>query len=108
MVGGFHIAALVKRNWLDEAERLLIRLAEANRQGSNAQWEFNEWMHGRTGYPMGFGHQAWSAAMYLYAWNAVNTGKLPLFDDLQAAKPARALAEEVNTAYFHPGGGQEG
>ena len=44
----------------------------------------------------------------LYNWYAVNTGKLPLFDDLQAAKPARALAEEVNTAYFHPGGGQEG
>ena len=108
MVGGFHIAALVRHAWQEEAERLLARLAAANQQGSGAPWEFNEWMHGRTGHPMGYGHQAWSAAMYLYAWNAVMTGELPLFDDLLAAKPSRAVAEEVNTAYFHPGGGQEG
>ncbi len=108
MVGGFHIAALVRRGWQAEAEKLLVQLAAANQQGSSSPWEFNEWMHGRTGHPMGYAHQAWSAAMYLYAWNAVNSGKLPLFDDLLAAKPARAVAEEVNTPYIHPGGGQAG
>jgi len=87
---------------------LLVQLAEANRQGLSAPWEFTEWMHGRTGHPMGYAHQAWSAAMYLYAWNAVKNGELPLFDELLAAKPARAVAEEVNTPYMHPGGGQEG
>src|SRR6185503_13950685 len=29
MIGGFHVAALVRHNWLKEAERLLLLLAEA-------------------------------------------------------------------------------
>jgi GH15 family glucan-1,4-alpha-glucosidase len=41
MVGGFHIAALVRGGWQQEAERLLLRLADANRQGSRTTWEFN-------------------------------------------------------------------
>jgi hypothetical protein len=45
--------------------------------------------------------------MYLYADHAVNTGKLPLFDDLLAAKPAAAVAAEVNEVFDHPGGGPE-
>lgn len=105
MVGGFHVAALVRKNWQAEAERLLVRLADADRQGMNSEWEFNEWMHGETGHPMGFAHQAWSAAMFLYAENAVSTGKLPLFDALLAAKPASAVAKEENEPYTHPGGG---
>lgn len=108
MVGGFHVAALVRRNWQAEAERLLVRLANANRQGFHSNWEFNEWMHGETGHPMGFAHQAWSAAMFLYAENAVRTGALPLFDFLLAAKPASAVAAEQNEIYFHPGGGEVG
>lgn len=108
MVGGFHIAALVRRGWQQDAERLLVQLAEANRQGSRSDWEFNEWLHGETGHPMGYAHQAWSAAMFLYAEHAVNTGRLPLFDDLLAAKPSIAVAAEINELYIHPGGGQEG
>lgn len=108
MVGGFHVAALVRRGWQDEAERLLVRLAAANQQGVHLPWEFNEWMHGQTGHPMGYAHQAWSAAMYLYAEQAVLRGKLPLFDDLLAAKPEKAVAAEENEPYFHPGGGQVG
>ncbi|MEN6528748.1 MAG: glycoside hydrolase 100 family protein [Anaerolineaceae bacterium] len=108
MVGGFHVAALIRRGWHSESEHLLVRLAQANQQGSAAPWEFNEWMHGETGHPMGYPHQAWSAAMYLYACNAVTTGKLPLFDDLLAAKPSSAVAAEVNEPYMHPGGGQIG
>lgn len=108
MVGGFHVAALVRRNWQAEAERLLVRLANANRQGFHSNWEFNEWMHGETGHPMGFAHQAWSAAMFLYAENAVRTGALPLFDFMLAAKPASAVAAEQNEIYFHPGGGEVG
>ena len=71
-------------------------------------WEFNEWMHGETGHPMGYVHQAWSAAMYLYAENAVRTGTLPLFDDLLAVKPQSAVEAEINEPYIHPGGGVEG
>jgi GH15 family glucan-1,4-alpha-glucosidase len=108
MVGGFHIAALVRGGWQQEAERLLLRLADANRQGSRTTWEFNEWMHGETGHTMGYPHQAWSAAMYLYAAHAVETGRLPLFDDLLAVKPRSAVEAEVNEPYIHPGGGEVG
>jgi hypothetical protein len=54
---------------------------------------------------MGFGQQAWSAAMYLYAEHAVNTGQLPLFDGLLAAKPEPAVAAENNEFDMQPGGG---
>ena len=105
MIGGFHVAALVRHRWMDEAERLLISLAQANRQGLNGDWEFSEWMHGESGHPMGFAQQAWSAAMFLYADHAVRTGKLPLFDDLLAAKPPAAVATESDQPILRPGGG---
>ncbi len=105
MIGGFHVAALVRHGWQAEAERLLIALAEANRQGMSEEWEFNEWMHGESGHPMGFAQQAWSAAMFLYADHAVRTGELPLFDALLEAKPASAVAGEVNDVIIRPGGG---
>ncbi|MCB9159403.1 MAG: glycogen debranching protein [Caldilineaceae bacterium] len=105
MIGGFHVAALVAHGWQDEAERLLISLAEANQLGDHQAWGFNEWLHGRSGHPMGFDEQAWSAAMYLYADHAVRTGELPLFDALRAAKPAAAVAAENNEFSVHAGGG---
>lgn len=107
MVGGFHVAALVRHNWQSEAERLLISLAKANQQGIREKWEFNEWMHGRSGHPMGFAQQGWSAAMYLYAEHAVQTGQLPLFDQLLAAKPQAAVAAEVKDFVVRQGGGPE-
>lgn len=105
MIGGFHVAALVRHGWMSEAERLLVALADANRQGLSGDWEFNEWMHGESGHPMGFAQQAWSAAMFLYANHAVRTGELLLFAGLAAAKPASAVAAEVNEMIEHPGGG---
>jgi glycogen debranching enzyme len=80
MIGGFHIAALVKMGWQREAANLLTDLAAACRLGVHADWEFNEWLHGQTGNPMGYPSQAWSAAMYIYAYEAVRTGRLPLFE----------------------------
>ena len=105
MIGGLHVATLVRHGWYGDAEAMLANLADANRQGVNFEWEFNEWMHGERGHPMGYAQQAWSAAMYLYADHAVHTGKLPLFDDLLAAKPASAIAAEVNDFSVHAGGG---
>jgi len=105
MIGGFHVAALVRHHWPGEAERLLVSLAKANRQALGDNAGFNEWLHGQTGHPMGFARQAWSAAMFLYAAHAVETGHLPLFDDLLAAKPAPAVAAEVNDLVIQPGGG---
>ncbi len=81
-VGGFHIAALVKSGWHEEAANLLGDLAAACRLGVRGEWEFNERLHGRTGHAMGYPYQAWSAGMYIYAYHAVMTGATPLFDDL--------------------------
>lgn len=78
-VGGFYVAALVKAGRLDEARRQLEKLAEVNRLGVDEEWEFNEWCHGRTGQPMGYPHQAWSAGMYLFAYHCVATSTVPFF-----------------------------
>ena len=108
MIGGFHVAGLVRHGWQEEAQALLLSLARANQQCIGQEWEFNEWLHGETGCPMGYAQQAWSAAMFLYAHHAVFTGQLPLFDQLLAAKPASAVAAEVNEPVVHPGGGPVG
>jgi len=77
-VGGFYVAALVKSGRMDEAKRQLVKLAELNRQGVQGEWEFNEWCHGRTGKPMGYPHQAWSAGMYVFAYHCVEKGRVNL------------------------------
>jgi len=78
-VGGFYVAALVKAGRATEAERQLVKLAEVNRLGRKGPWEFNEWLHGVSGRPMGFDGQSWSAAMYIYAYEAVRRGAPPFF-----------------------------
>lgn len=105
MIGGFHVAALVRRGWVDEAELVLGRLTEGVRQGMRGEWGFSEWMHGGSGRPMGYEQQGWSAALYLLAESAVRSGKIVLFDDLLAAKPASAVAAEQNEMYDSSGGG---
>ena len=105
MVGGFHVAALVQHEWMDEAERLLVKLAEGNRQGEDKEWGFNEWIHGESGQPMGYDMQAWSASMYLYAENAVQNRSLPLFQDIVRIKPQTAVAAENNEFGRASGGG---
>jgi hypothetical protein len=39
--------------------RELLKLAQFNRLGKNQEWEFNEWVHNRTGRPMGTAYRAW-------------------------------------------------
>jgi hypothetical protein len=43
--------------------------------------------------------------MFLYADHAVHSGKLPLFDELQSAKPEVVRASEVNEVKYSGGGG---
>jgi hypothetical protein len=107
MIGGFHVAASVRFGWQAEAEQLLESLAKCVKQGIQGSWGFNEWMHGSSGRPMGYEQQGWSAASYLVAESAVRTGKIVLFDDLLAAKPASAVAAEENQIYDISGGGPE-
>lgn len=76
-LGGLYVAALVAAGDREGAERALTALAEANRKGKSGEWEFNEWLHGKTGVPMGKPSQAWSAGMFLFADECVRTGKVP-------------------------------
>ena len=76
-VGGFYVAALVKTARVEQAARQLEKLAAVNRLGVNEAWEFNEWCHGRTGQPMGYPQQAWSAGMYVLAYRCVRENRGP-------------------------------
>jgi glycogen debranching enzyme len=86
-VGGFYVAALVKHGDLKEATAALEQLAEANRQGKQGEWEFNEWLHGVTGRPMGQELQGWSAGMYVYAHHCVQERRVPFLE----SKPAQQV-----------------
>jgi hypothetical protein len=70
-IGGLWVRFLAEIGREELAHRELIGLAEACRQGIRGEWEFNEWLHGRTGRPMGKAHQAWSAASYVHAYSAL-------------------------------------
>lgn len=66
-IGGLWVRFIHRLGFHDVACRELVRLAEVNRLGRTGPWEFNEWMHGETGRPMGKAYQAWSAASFLRA-----------------------------------------
>jgi glycogen debranching enzyme len=77
-IGGVYVAALVQTGRLDEASRQLDKLTEMNRLGKCGEWEFNEWHHGVSGRPMGYAGQSWSAAMYIFAHDAVQNGQVSI------------------------------
>lgn len=77
-IGGFYVAALVKVKNYKKADKELARLAKADMQKLNS-YEFNEWLDGRTGKPKGEPEQAWSAGMYLYAYECVKRKKVLWF-----------------------------
>ena len=68
------MAVLVHQKQYDKAQRALEALARLNQKG---RWGFHEWAHGRTSIPMGAQYQAWSAGMYIYAYEAVKARRLP-------------------------------
>ena len=70
-VGGFWVALLAKLKMEKEGWRELERLALVNRLNG---WEFNEWLHGETGEPMGMAGQSWNAAMFILAFHALRDG----------------------------------
>lgn len=76
-LGGFQVLALVKTGRQKEAEEVLNKLAECCKLGIESEWEFNEWLHGRTGRPAGKTQQTWSAALYILAYKAVADNLLP-------------------------------
>lgn len=83
-IGGLYVAALVKMKEYNKAEKELEKLAEGVMQklkirNLNQTYEFNEWLHGATGKPSGEPYQAWSAGMYLYAYECVRRRKTLYF-----------------------------
>ncbi len=91
---------------MDEARCQLEKLAEVNRLGVDEEWEFNEWCHGRTGQPMGYPHQAWSAGMYVFAYHCVSEGRVPIllsggWDEPKSDR--RAIQSNSKSAAGRPG-----
>ncbi len=66
-IGGMWVRFIHRIGLHEVACRELLKLAKLNRLGTNEEWEFNEWAHGRTGKPMGKAFQAWSAASFIRA-----------------------------------------
>ncbi len=83
-IGGLYVAALVKMKQYKKAQAELEFLAKADMQklkirNFKVSYEFNEWLHGKTGKPMGEPYQAWSAGMYVYAYECVRRKKVLFF-----------------------------
>lgn len=67
-IGGFWVQLLAQKK-PEVALTELTKLAQANQTGN---WQFNEYLHGEHGTPMGVPNQSWSMAMYLAAFKAVH------------------------------------
>lgn len=76
-IGGLWVRYLMQIGRTELAHEELSNLADACRLGVYGEWEFNEWLHGETGRPMGKAHQAWSAASYVAAWKALHQESVP-------------------------------
>jgi sucrose-6F-phosphate phosphohydrolase len=66
-IGGMWVRFIQRLGLYEVACRELLKLAHLNRLGRNQEWEFNEWVHSRTGRPMGKCFQAWSASSFIQA-----------------------------------------
>lgn len=66
-IGGFWVMWLAKYN-KELAKKELEKLAAANALNN---WEFNEYLHGQHGTPMGIPNQSWNMAMYMAAYKTV-------------------------------------
>ena len=67
-IGGFWVTWLAKYD-KKIAKSELENLAKANAVNN---WEFNEYLHGQLGTPMGVPYQSWNMAMYIKAYQAVH------------------------------------
>jgi len=75
-IGGFYVGALVKMRDYKRAEAELDKLAQGVMSACKirklkGEYEFNEWLHGKSGEPMGEPYQGWTAGMYIYAYECV-------------------------------------
>ena len=82
---GLYIASLVAAGRLDLAEQRLQELTRLIKlsKDPNLEFGFNEWIKAQTGQVMGVDWQTWSAALYLYAAECVETGRTPFFEEMR-------------------------
>lgn len=80
-IGGLWVRFIHRLGFHEVATRELVRLAELNRLGRSQEWEFNEWVHGETGRPMGKAFQAWSAAGFIKACHELEADPAHLVSD---------------------------
>lgn len=66
-IGGMWVRFIHRLGLYDVACRERVKLAQPNRLGRNQEWEFNEWIHSRTGRPLGKCFEAGSAASFIHA-----------------------------------------
>lgn len=65
----FYAIALFNSGQKQAAAKELIKIVHANKLND---WQFNEWLHGKTGKPMGMHGQSWNAGAYLLAYQVLN------------------------------------
>ncbi len=84
-VCGFYVAALVATGRQSLAERSLVALTDLCCRSKNpdVDFGFNEWIRAQDGRACGQDWQLWSASMYLYAAECVETGTTPLFETVR-------------------------
>lgn len=70
-IGGMWVRFIHRLGFHEVACSELVKLARLNQLGRDQEWEFNEWVHGQTGRPMGKAFQAWSAASFIRACQEV-------------------------------------
>lgn len=78
-IGAFYVVALIKVKDYRKAERELNNLAQANKLGKEGEWEFNEWLSGKTGKAQGVPFQAWSAGTFIYASECLKSKRVLFF-----------------------------
>jgi len=85
---GFYVAALVaaKRYTLAREKLLILTHCVQLSVSDNVEFGFNEWIKAQDGKPMGQDWQTWSAALYLYAAQCVETENTPFFDEIRTNK----------------------
>ncbi len=74
LLGGFWVIAMAAGGRSAQARRDLVQLARACSLG---EWRFSEWLHGRTLALRGMPGQSWSAAAFLLAAHALESGSNP-------------------------------
>ncbi|MBN2049880.1 MAG: HAD-IIB family hydrolase [Spirochaetales bacterium] len=77
-IGSYWVQFISRLGMKDLAGQELYRLAQVNEKGVAGDWEFNEWVHGLTGRPLGKSFQAWSAAGYIKAYRDLKLSFTPV------------------------------